>query len=133
MDRKKLRFLILVLVNISLGALGGCVARRAKAAVATYSQVLKPGMTRKEVEDYLRANKIQFSQLCCVDGSHKHSFDDLVKIGTLHIPVPCGDTSYYAAFIFNDQTQHPPVRFLQSDDLDTLRSITRISWADDCF
>ena len=53
MDHKKLRLLSLVLVSISLGALGGCVARRARAAVATYSQDLKPGMTRKEVEDYL--------------------------------------------------------------------------------
>ena len=85
MDHKKLRLLSLVLVSISLGALGGCVARRARAAVATYSQDLKPGMTRKEVEDYLRANKVQFSQGCCA-GSNERSLDDLIEIGTRHFP-----------------------------------------------
>jgi|ERR1700722_12103833 len=133
MDRKKLRLLILVLVNISLGALGGCVARRAKAAVATYSQALKPGMTRKEAEDYFRANKIQFSQECCVGGSNIHSLVDLVKIGTRHLPVPCGDSIYYVAFIFDEQTGHPPERILQADGQDTLQSITTFDRVDDCF
>jgi hypothetical protein len=133
MDHKKLRLLSLVVVSISLGALGGCVARRARAAVATYSQVLKPGMTRKEVEDYFRANKVQFSQECCVGGSIIHSLVDLIKIGTQHIPLPCGDTPYYVAFIFDYHTQHPPVRLLPADDLDTLRSITTFDRVDDCF
>src|ERR1700683_1627883 len=111
--------LSLVLLSVSLGALGGCVARRTKAAALSYSQVLKPGMTRKDVEDYFRANKVQFSQMCCIEASYKHSYDDLIKIGTLYFPVPCGDTSYYVAFIFNDQTQHPPVVFSKAEDLDT--------------
>jgi hypothetical protein len=71
--------------------------------------------------------------MCCVEASHKHSYDDLVKIGTLHIPVPCGDTSYYVAFIFNDQTQHPPAGLMQTGNLDTLRSITTFNEVDDCF
>jgi hypothetical protein len=129
----KHRFLSLVLLGVSLGALSGCVARRTKAAFVSYSQVLKPGMTRRDVEDYFRANKVQFSQMCCVEATHKHSLDDLIKIGTQHFPVPCGDESYYVAFVFNDQTQHPPARILQADDLDTLRSITTFHWVDDCF
>src|ERR1700733_1155551 len=129
----KRRLLSLVLVGVSLGALAGCVARRTKAAVLSYNQVLKPGMTRKEVEDYFRANKIQFRQGCCAEGPHAHSLDDLVEIGTQHFPVPCGDTSYYVAFTFNDQTQHRPTRHLRADDLDTLRSITTFHWVDDCF
>jgi hypothetical protein len=133
MDHMKRRLLSLVLVGVSLGALAGCVARRTKAAVASYSQVLKPGMTRKEVEDYFRTNKIQFSQMCCAEGSNKHSLDDFIKIGTSHFPVPCGDETYYVAFIFNDQTQHPPARFMETEDLDTLRSITKVNWVDDCF
>jgi hypothetical protein len=129
----KRRLLSLVLVGISLGALTGCVARRTKAAFVSYSQALKPGMTRKDVEDYFRANKVQFSQVCCVEARHKHSFDDLIKIGTWHFPVPCGDESYFVAFIFNDQTQDQPARFPRADDLDTLRSITTFHWVDDCF
>src|ERR1700722_4231877 len=132
MDHKKLRLLSLFLVSISLGLLGGCVARRTRAAVASYSQVLKPGMTRKEVEDYLRANKVQFGQGCCAVPNER-SLDDLIEIGTRHFPVPCGDSTYYVAFIFDYHTQHPPVRLLPADDLDTLRSITTFHWVDDCF
>jgi hypothetical protein len=124
--------LSLVLLSVSLGALGGCVARRTKAAFVSYSQVLKPGMTRKDVEDHLRANKVQFTYMCCVEASLKHSYDDLIKIGTRHFPVPCGDQSYYVALIFNDQTEHPPARFRKADDLDRLRSITTVDWVDDC-
>lgn len=129
----KRRLLSLVLVGISLGALAGCVARRTKAALISYDQVLKPGMTRKEVEDYLRANKASFDHTCCVEGPNKRSLDDLIKIGTRHFPVPCGDESYYVALIFNDQTEHPPVANSGTDDLDTLRSITTFHWVDDCF
>ncbi|MFZ0522755.1 MAG: hypothetical protein WAL95_17145 [Candidatus Acidiferrales bacterium] len=129
----KRRWLTLALVGISLGAIGGCIARRSRAALRSYSQVLKPGMTRKDVEVYLRENKIQFSQTCCENGSNKQSLDDLVRIGTHHFPVPCGDSSYYVAFIFDDQTQHPPALMPQADDLDTLRSITTFHWVDDCF
>jgi hypothetical protein len=132
-DPMNRRLLSLVLVGVSLGALAGCVARRTKAAVLSYSQVLKPGMTRKDVEDYFRANKIDFSQGCCAAGSNGHSLDDYIEIGTQHFPVPCGDTSYYVAFIFNDQKQHPPERFLHAHDLDTLQSITTFQWVDDCF
>ncbi|MGB8522815.1 MAG: hypothetical protein WCD43_07605 [Candidatus Acidiferrales bacterium] len=129
----KRRLLSLVLVGVSLGGLTGCVARRTKAAVLSYSQVLKPGMTRKDVEDYFRTNRVQFSQGCCAEGSNGHSLDDYIEIGTQHFPVPCGDTSYYVAFIFNEQTLRPPERMMQADDLDTLRSITTFNWVDDCF
>jgi hypothetical protein len=128
----KHRLLSLVLVGVSLGALAGCVARRTKAAALSYSQDLKPGMTRKDVEDYFRANKVEFSRGCCA-GLNERTVDDLIEIGTQHFPVPCGDNTYYVAFIFNDQTQHPPVRPMQADDLDTLRSITTFYRVDDCF
>jgi hypothetical protein len=129
----KRRLLSLLVVGVSLGALAGCVARHTKAAARSYSQVLKPGMTRKDVEDYFRANKVQFFQGCCAESSIGHSLDDYVEIGTQHFPVPCGDTSYYVAFTFNDQTQHRPTWVLQAYDLDTLRSITTFHWVDDCF
>ena len=31
-----------------------------QAALRSYNQILKPGMKRKEVEDYLRVNKTEF-------------------------------------------------------------------------
>jgi hypothetical protein len=128
MDHKNLRLLSLVLVSVSLG---GCVARRAKAAMATYSQVLKPGITRKEVEDYFRTNTISFSHGCCV--SNERSVDDLIEIGTRHFPLPCGDSTYYVAFIFDEKTQHPPAGLPRANDQDTLRSVTTFGRVDDCF
>lgn len=48
----------------------------------SYAQVLKPGMTRKDVEDYLRERNVAFRHMCCVDfKSSKSVWDDLVKIG----------------------------------------------------
>jgi hypothetical protein len=39
-------------------------------------------MTRKEVEDYLRARNVEFGHMCCVDGQlSKGVWDDLTKIG----------------------------------------------------
>jgi hypothetical protein len=73
------------------------------------------------------------NQISAQEDSQKHSYDDVIKIGTQHFPVPCGDQSYYVALIFNDQTQHPPVRFLHGENLDTLRSIITFHWVDDCF
>lgn len=138
MDPKKCRMLSLVLVGISLTAPAGCVARRTKAALLSYDQALKPGMTRKDVEDYFRTKKIRFSQMCCVVGPYKHSPDDLIEIRTFHLPLPCDDQSHYVAFIFNDQTQRPPAAMPkpdngQADDLDTLRSITTYDGPIDCF
>jgi hypothetical protein len=71
--------------------------------------------------------------MCCVEGGHKHSLDDVIRIGTTHLPVPCGDTDHVVAFIFDDQTQLLPARLNQADDMDTLRSIKAISWVADCF
>ena len=126
-------WLALELIVVSVGPLAGCAERRADAAVVSYSRDIKPGMTRKIVEDELRANKIQFGQMCCVEGGHKRSLDDVIRIGTTHVPVPCGDTDYLVAFIFDDQTQRPPARPMQADDMDTLRSIKAVSWVADCF
>jgi Na+-transporting NADH:ubiquinone oxidoreductase subunit NqrC len=43
-----------------------------QAAVRSYSQVIKPGMKRKEIKDYLRNNKIEFRQVL---------LDDVTQIG----------------------------------------------------
>jgi hypothetical protein len=124
------RLLSLVLAGMSATGLAGCVARRTKAAMLSYDQVFKPGTTRKDVEEYLRVNKVPFGRMF---GSSGYPLEDFIKIGTRHFPVPCGDESYYVAFLFDDQTEHPPVINSRADDLDTLRSITTFHWVDDCF
>jgi hypothetical protein len=37
-----------------------------EAILSAYAQNLKPGMTRKEVEEYLRARGSPFAQMCCI-------------------------------------------------------------------
>src|SRR5271163_1779999 len=66
-----------------------------------YSATLKPGMTRKEVEDYFHANRIVFRQMCCVDSqSHKWVWDDLTKIAQEEHPWFCSEKNIYIAFQF---------------------------------
>src|ERR1700747_2686675 len=48
-------------------------------AVRSIRRFSKPGMARIEVEDYLRAKKLEFRQMCCVDAKEfrKIPWDDL--------------------------------------------------------
>jgi hypothetical protein len=91
---KRVLLLISLLVAVGLLALairhGLKVQQKRKregayqSALLSYMQVLKPRMTRKEVEDYLRARNVDFGQNCCVVGIQphpKHSLDDITKVG----------------------------------------------------
>jgi hypothetical protein len=133
MDRTKRLRLSLILMGISFIALGGCVARRSKAAVRSYTQVLKPGMTRKEVEGYFRMKNVRYTRTWGVPGSNTYSPADLIEIWTFHLPLPCDDQPHYVEFIFKEQTQHPRPTAPQADDLDTLRTITTLDGDIDCF
>ena len=82
--------LVLILTVISLGASAACCTqaciRQREAAyrsiLASYSEVLKVGMTRKEVETYLERNGKPFRRTCCVaEWLGKNAWDDIVKIG----------------------------------------------------
>jgi hypothetical protein len=95
-----------------------------QAALGSYSQVLKPGMTRKEVEGYFHAKNISFVQTCCVEStgfSKKHSLDDLVEIGKDAAPWVCRENNAYLAFEFIDQGQHGTA--WDSNDADTLKAV----------
>jgi Na+-transporting NADH:ubiquinone oxidoreductase subunit NqrC len=93
----------------------------------SYSLVLKPGMKRKEIEDYLRAKNADFSQMCCVDTSdsaRRHSWDDLVKIGEEEHPWFCSEHFVYVAFRFVDHVQVETGYSFKDDDSDTLRTVS---------
>lgn len=106
----------ILVVIVSLAAIGMLVWRyRLKKreasyqlALNSYAETLRPGTTRKGVEDYLRARKIEFGQMCCIDhkNSPKHSWDDLVKIGEEGAPWFCTRHSVYIGFEFEDRGQH---------------------------
>ena len=83
------RFLVRALLLVALSATAaGCAWRKQaqirrevayQAALCPYSDALKPGMTRKEVEDYLHSNNAQFQRMCCVD--ERSALADLINSG----------------------------------------------------
>jgi hypothetical protein len=78
------------------------------SVLSEYQGDLRPGMARKEVEDYLRSKKADFTQMCCVepnDLAKRHTWDDLVKIGEEEPPWFCGENYVYVAFQFVDHLQ----------------------------
>jgi hypothetical protein len=54
-----------------------------QSALRSYSEALSPAMTRKEVEDYLKAKSIKFGQICCVE-DERSTLADLIRIGKEH-------------------------------------------------
>jgi hypothetical protein len=92
--------------------------------VASYAEMLKPGMTRKEVETYLKANNIQFQQMCCVvRGKMKKSWDDLIEIGQEPAPFVCSKHGVYAALVFSDSTPAAD-KVDPADERDVLQSLS---------
>jgi hypothetical protein len=93
----------------------------------SYSQALIPGTKRKEVEDYLRAKKADFSQMCCVetsDSAKRHTWDDLVKIGEEDHPWFCSEHFVYVALRFADHVQIENGYSFKDDDSDTLNTVS---------
>jgi hypothetical protein len=131
------RILLLMLLLVGVGLLGWGIrhglklqAKRKReaayqSALLSYTQVLKPGMTRKEVEDYLRARNVGFSQMCCVvgiQGPPKGSLDDITKVGQEDAPWFCSEHYVFVAFQFEDHGQYKSI--LGADDNDILKSVT---------
>ena len=104
-----------------------------QSAVRSYSEVLRPGMPRKEVEDYLRARNVEFRQMCCVETSNRFStnvYDDLTKIGQEDAPWFCSEKNVYVAFQFTGpqrNTSGPT-----ADASDRLRAVTLYRWLEGC-
>lgn len=115
-------FLALVTIVSSL-AWGQSKQQKREAAyqakLESYTEALKPGMTRKNVEDYLRAKGVAFGQLCCVD--ERSAYADLVYIGKEKHPWYCEEHNVFIAFQFAAVEAH---KGWEAYDSDTLKSIT---------
>jgi|SRR5579871_6333253 len=92
-----------------------------QATLHNYSQIIKPGMKRKEVEEYLRSNKIEFFHL---------SLDDLTRIGEDAPTWFCGSSGVYVKFQFISVKPSEPR--LKANDGDTLDELKIFHWADNC-
>ena len=127
-----MRVLALVLLLTTACETWGQSAQKKREAayqvkLQSYSDVLKPGMTRKNVEDYLRGKGVAYGQLCCID--EKSAYADLVYIGKEKHPWYCEKHSVYIAFQFAAVEPH---KFSEAYDSDTLKSITVFHKLDGC-
>jgi hypothetical protein len=80
-----------------------------------YSRDLKPGMSRKDVESYIRARKIQFTQMCCIPEGSTPA--DLVEIGREDPPWFCAENFVSITFDFGATKKHESWNALESDVL----------------
>jgi len=99
-----------------------------QSALRSYSEVIKPGMTRKEVEDYFKGKNSQFRQMCCV-GDERTAFSDLVWIAKEHGPWYCESHEVFVAFQFSSAEPH---KLAETHDSDILREITIFHWLQGC-
>ena len=125
-----------IFVALSCTTVGCALRKRAQEkreityqlALRSYSEVLKPGMTRREVEDYLRAKNIEFSQMGWVE-DERTAYADLTKIGKEHAPWYCEHHNVYVAFQFAAVEAHKPA---EARDSDALKKITIFHWLEGC-
>lgn len=94
----------------------------------SFSESLKPGMTRKNVEDHLREKGVKYEKMCCID--EKTAYVDIVRIGKEKHPWYCSAHTVYIAFQFADEP-HEGER-TSDRDTDKLKSITIYHSLDDC-
>ena len=125
--RRRLILLVAAAVLISTLAVWNSVRAAAtrkretgySLALKAYSEALHPGMTRKDIEDYLRSRKTQFrSELGPVGGRPESQWADLVKIGEEAAPWFCSEAYVYVAFVFS-----PAYDFRLRIDSDVLQRI----------
>lgn len=132
---KRLLISALFFIILCFSAAGARYALKKKArekreagyelTLLSYSQALKPGMPRKEVEHYLQGKNVPVQQMCCVAAnelSQRHSWDDLTKIGQGDADWFCSENNVYVAFQFNDHGQHGA--HWDANDFDTLKAIS---------
>ncbi len=93
----------------------------------TYSEALHSGITRKELEDYLRSNNSNFTWVFTAYGGRRVSqYADLVKIGEEAAPWFCSEAHVYVAFEFSGME-----KFKQNDS-DVLERIELFRPATGC-
>lgn len=141
------RIILVLLALVAIGVVAFGVHRRLemnakknrqgtyKTKLRSFTEALTPGMTRKQVEDYFHANKVAYSEECCVvfdNSDHRHSFDELVKVGQEDHPWYCGENNVYIAFQFADFKKQVPDWQIKDNDLDTLTAITIYNQLENC-
>ena len=100
-----------------------------QTTLRSYSEALRLGMTRKDVEAYLRGKSKPFQQMCCMERSAKNAYDDLTKIGEESHPWFCSAHNVYIGFEFVSAESH---RFPEAHESDTLTKVMVYHWLEGC-
>ena len=98
----------------------------------SYSDILRPGLSRTELEDYLKSKDIRFRQMCCVNRKalSQNVYDDLVKIGQEDAPWFCSENNVYIAFQFAGQRTNASWPAAVAND--RLTDISIFRWLESC-
>lgn len=121
---------------IGLSLFAGCAVRTPEqqtkhddahydSALSPYLRDLKPGVSRKQVEDYLRSRNIPFGYGCCAAPNrayYDYAEDDSIQLREEVRPWPCGTTDVYIAFVFKPQQPYTGGVF-RASERDTLTGI----------
>jgi hypothetical protein len=102
-----------------------------QTTLRSYSEIFKPGTSRKEVEELLRARNQVFRQMCCADIKKPIGvWDDLVRIAQEDAPWVCEEKNIYIAFQFagTEPRATPP----WAEPSDKLTAVTVYPWLEGC-
>jgi hypothetical protein len=77
------------------------------AALSNYEQRLRPGMSRKDVKDYLRTKGITFLEQCC-NGVPGSAFSVLIPVGEEGTHWYCETVPDYVSLEFVATERHEP-------------------------
>lgn len=136
----------------ALFLLAGCAARTPEqqtrhddthynSALSPYVRDLKLGVSRKEVEDYLRSKNISFQHGCCAAMGQKtnapnqgyfYAMDTNIELREEVRPWPCGTAYVYIAFEFNPERPYTEGTAVRVSEKDTLSGV-HIWKMFDCF
>jgi hypothetical protein len=100
-----------------------------EAVLREYSGALKSGMSRREVESYLRLRGRSFRKMCCIRGP-RNAYADIVKIGEEKAPWYCNKYNVYVAFEFETTEPHGIVP--DARDSDRLETTSLFPWLEEC-
>lgn len=89
----------------------------------SYSAALTNGMTRDQVEDYLRKRGVEFDDICCLAQSDPYA--EITKIGYERGPWYCDGYEVYIGFEFRGLPA-------SEEAVDTLKKVSLVSLPDNC-
>ncbi len=101
---------------------------RYQALLCNYSGTFAAGMTRKEVEDSLQAEKVSFYRIYGID--EKGAYADITKIGQESAPWYCSELNIYVAFQFVAAAQR--LDSVSQSPEDPLKEVTIFRHLENC-